>query len=157
MSIGISECGRLYSVGNAADLTFAQMMAAVSVRTAAAYESASVAKMNMMAVSAGKISRISGCIKAIAAGTALDWAGERAYMESEIGISALPVDIDGYAARMEAIDTLKAVLDAMTHKAQEDMIDMQTLTNRRDMVFSVSSSVVRVTGLSKMNTAAHLR
>ncbi|MBR5457129.1 MAG: hypothetical protein IKV56_00045 [Kiritimatiellae bacterium] len=158
MSISVSEIGaKLYSVGNADGLTFAEMIAAVSVRTAAAYEAASLAKMNMMSFSAEKIRRISGCISAIASGTLTDWESERAFLEIEVGVANLPEKLDGHPARIAAIDAIKASLDALTHKAQEDMIDMQTLINRRDMVFNVSSSVVRVTGLSKMNTAAHLR
>ena len=158
MSISVSEIGgNLYSIGSVEGLTFAQMIAAVSVRAAAAYEAASLAKMNMMSFSAEKIRRISDCISAIASGTLASWAKERAFLESEVGLPNLPEKRDGYPACMAAIDAIKASLDALTHKAQEDMIDMQTLINRRDMVFNVSTSVVRATGLSKMNTAAHLR
>jgi hypothetical protein len=44
----------------------------------------------------------------------------------------------------------------MTQQAQEDMIDLQTLINRRDMTFNTSSNIVKAMGNSKTNSAGKL-
>jgi hypothetical protein len=44
----------------------------------------------------------------------------------------------------------------MTQQAQEDMIDLQTLINRRDMTFNTSSNIIKAMGNSKNNTAGKM-
>ena len=68
----------------------------------------------------------------------------------------MPDSLDSYERRMQAIAAIKERLVAMTQQAQEDMIDMQTLINRRDMTFNTSSNIVKAIGNSKLNTAAKM-
>ena len=58
------------------------------------------------------------------------------------------VKLDGAAQWMEKID-------ALTQQQQRDMIDMQTLVNRRDVAYSTSSNVVRTLGASQEADAAN--
>jgi hypothetical protein len=57
---------------------------------------------------------------------------------------------------MQAVDAIKERLEILTQQAQEDMIDMQTLINRRDMTFNTSSNVMKEIGNSKLNSASKM-
>jgi hypothetical protein len=57
---------------------------------------------------------------------------------------------------MQAVNAIKEKLEAMTQQAQEDMIDLQTLINRRDMTFNTSSNIIKAMGNSKNNAAGKM-
>ena len=59
------------------------------------------------------------------------------------------------AKRMAAIAALKSKANALTQQQQTDMIDMQTLVNRRDVAFSASSNIVRALGSSQSGNAGN--
>ena len=44
-------------------------------------------------------------------------------------------------------------MDALAQDQQEDMIDLQTLVNRRDSAYSTASNVVRALATSSMDDA----
>jgi uncharacterized membrane protein len=91
----------------------------------------------------------------VADGTA-KWAEVKAYLTNVLGIKeGLPDSIDTYAKRMTAIALIKAKVDAMTQVQQEEMIDLQTLVNRRDVAFSASSNIVRTLGTSMNGNAGN--
>ena len=141
----------LYSTGveGGNHLTIGQLVIAVSMRTAAAYEAQSVVKMNRMTAGSEKLSSAAVYLQEISDGTA-NWAEAKAYLTNVLGITeVLPDAIDTYAKRMTAVTALKAKVDALTQSQQEDMIDMQTLVNRRDVAFSASSNIVRALGSSQ--------
>ena len=136
-------------------LTLAQLVIAVSMRSAAAYEAQSVVKMNRMAGGADQLEKVAEFMELIANGDG-DWPTIKAYCQSELGITeTLPDAIDTYATRMTAIAALKAKATALTQQQQTDMIDMQTLVNRRDVAFSASSNIVRALGTSQGGNAAN--
>ena len=146
----------LYSTGveGGNHLTIGQLVIAVSMRSAAAYEAQSVLKMNRMTSGSQKLSQAAVCLQEISDGTA-DWPTTKAYLVNVLGITeGLPDSIDTYAKRMTAVAALKAKVDAMTQSQQEDMIDMQTLVNRRDVAFSASSNIVKALGSSMDNAAS---
>ena len=141
----------LYSTGveGGNHLTIGQLVIAVSMRTAAAYEAQSVVKMNRMTAGSEKLSKAAVYLQEIADGTA-NWSEAKSYLTNVLGITeVLPDAIDTYAKRMTAITALKTKVDALTQSQQEDMIDMQTLVNRRDVAFSASSNIVRALGSSQ--------
>ena len=111
-----SEAVNLYSNGteDGSHLTIGQLVIAVAMRSAAAYESQSVIKMNAMTAGSGL----------------LDQAAVY-------------------------IDKLKAKVDELTQNQQQDMIDMQTLVNRRDTAYSASSNMVRSLGKAMNDTAGN--
>ena len=126
----------LYSNGSAEGLTLAQLAISVCLQAASAYEGQSVVKMNILTRGAVKLDGAAQWMEKIANGSA-DWTQAKAYITSELGISdaALP--------------------DALTQQQQRDMIDMQTLVNRRDVAYSTSSNVVRTLGASQEADAAN--
>ena len=95
---------------------------------------------------------------AIADGSGVDeWSEIKTFLKDELGVDEedLPDNIDTYTKRLEAIDAMKAKVDALTQSQQTDMIDMQTLVNRRDTAFSVSSNIVRALGSSMSADASN--
>ena len=152
-----SEKVLLYSTGleGGSHLTIGQLVIAVSMRSAAAYESQSVVKMNRMAEGSGTLEKIAEFMEAISDGGG-DWAEIKAYCQTALGISdELPDNLDTYAKRMAAVTALKEKVDALAQQQQRDMIDLQTLVNRRDVAYSTSSNVIRSLGTSQGADAAN--
>ena len=146
----------LYSNGSAEGLTLAQLAISVCLQAASAYEGQSVVKMNVLTRGAVKLDGAAQWMEKIANGSA-DWTQAKAYITSELGISdaALPDAINTYDKRMAAVKAVKEKIDALTQQQQRDMIDMQTLVNRRDVAYSTSSNVVRTLGASQEADAAN--
>lgn len=151
-----AEAISLYANGEAAGLTLAQLAISVCLRSAAAQEAQSVVKMNKMTAGSEQLEKGSEYLASIAAGTA-DWTEAKAYLTGALGIesSALPDDLTTYDRRMTAVAALKAKLDALVQTQQREMIDLQTLVNRRDVAYSTSSNVVKAFGTSMEADAAN--
>ena len=152
-----SEAINLYATGRVggSHLTLGQLVIAVSMRSAAEYEAQSVLKMNRMAGGSNKLEKVAEFMDEIANGDG-DWAAIKAYCQTELGITdELPDSINTYAKRMAAITALKTKANALTQQQQTDMIDMQTLVNRRDVAFSASSNIVRALGSSQSGNAGN--
>lgn len=151
-----SRAINLYSTGTAENLTLGQLVSAVCIRTAGALEEQSVNKMNMMSIGTEKLEKASVYMQEIAEETMSDWAAAKAYLADTVGVSGLPDDLSTYEKRMQAVNAIKEKLDSMTQQAQEDMIDLQTIINRRDMTYNTSSNVIKAMGNSKTNSAGKM-
>ena len=151
-----SEAINLYSTGAAENLTLGQLVAAVCVRTAGALEEQSINKMNLMNVGTEKLEKASLYMQEIAEERMSDWATAKTYLADTVGVSGLPDDLSTYEKRMQAVNAIKEKLDSMTQQAQEDMIDLQTIINRRDMTYNTSSNVIKAMGNSKTNSAGKM-
>ena len=149
-----SERILMYDTGSSGALTLGQLVQAVCIRTAAVLEAQSVNKMNTMTAGSVKLDAAAGWLAKIVQGTA-DWTAAKAFLVGTMGIagSELPPDLSSYDRRMQAANALKARMDALTQSQQEEMIDLQTMVNRRDVAFSTSSNVVRALGSSAMDNA----
>ena len=157
-----SEAITMYDTGASGPLTIGQLVQAVCLRSAAVYEAQSVIKMNMMTSGSEKLDRASSYLERIMSGN-LDWNECKTYLTTVLGIpaSALPDRIDeydgatksAYDRRMQAATALKEKVDALTQSQQEDMIDLQSLVNRRDNACSTSSNIVRTLGNSSADNA----
>ena len=153
-----SSAINLYSTGleGGSNLTLGQLAIAVSLRAAAAYESQSILKMNRMANDSYILETAAGYMQEIAEGSD-NWAEIRAFCRNSLGITSdLPDSIDTYERRMDAITAMKAKVDALTQSQQTDMIDLQTLVNRRDVAYSTSSNILRALGSSMNGNAGNL-
>ena len=154
-----SEGIHLYSNGleGGSHLTLGQISIAVTMRAAAEYEAQSVLKMNRMASGSLLLSQASGYMAEIADDAVDDWPAMKAKIVGELGVPAdnLPDDLSTYKKRMTAVAALKAKVDALTQTQQTDMIDLQTLVNRRDVAFSASSNMVRALGTSMDGNAGN--
>ena len=151
-----SKAINLYSTSAATSLTLGQLVASVCIRAASALEEQSVNKMNLMSVDTEKLEQASTYLQQIAENTLTDWATAKAYLESAIGAMGLPDNLATYERRMQAVNAIKEKLEGMTQQAQEDMIDLQTLINRRDMTSNTSSNIIKTMGNSKMNAAGKM-
>ena len=151
-----SEAVNLYSNGleGGDHLTIGQLVIAVAMRAAAAYEAQSITKMNVMAADTAVLSRAADYMEEIVNETD-NWPTIRQFLVDELGVKEddLPGDIDTYKKRMEAIDAMKMKVDALTQNQQTDMVDMQSLVNRRDTAYSASSNMVRALGKSMYTDA----
>ena len=152
-----SQAINLYSTETASGLTLSQLVAAVCIRTAGALEEQSVNKMNMMSVGTEMLEKASSFMQQIAEETLSDWAAAKTYLSDTVGVSGLPDSLSSYEKRMQAVNAIKERLEVLTQQAQEDMIDLQTLINRRDMTFNTSSNIVKAIGNSKLNAASKMR
>ena len=149
-----SEAISMYDTGASGALTLGQLVQAVCIRTAAAYEAQSVIKMNRMSEGSANLDAAAAWLSQIVAGTA-DWGAAKAFLTGTLGIegSALPEDLSSYDRRMQAASALKNAMDARVQDQQEQMIDLQTMVNRRDVAYSTSSNVVRALGTSQSGNA----
>ena len=143
-----SDAITLYSNDSASGLTLGQLAISVCLHAASAYEGQSVVKMNILTQGSVKLDGAAQWMEKIANGSA-DWPTAKAYLTGEMGISAetLPDAINTYDKRMAAVKAVKEKIDVLTQQ-QRDMIDMQTLVNRRDVAYSTSSNIVRTLGAS---------
>lgn len=146
----------LYSTGTAENLTLGQLMGSVCLRAGALYENQSVAKMNTMVSGTDNLEHLSDCMAKIAREEVNDWAAMKAELENTYGLLSLPGAIDSYDSRMEAMAVIKKSLERMTQTAQEDMIDLQTLINRRDVAYTTATNVVKSIQSSMGNMASQL-
>ncbi|MBQ7189521.1 MAG: hypothetical protein IJR99_08925 [Kiritimatiellae bacterium] len=144
----------LYSTEFASGLTLGQLTIAVCIRTAAVYESQSVLKMNTMTSGSQLLDDAAFWLQKIADGSA-GWTNARDFLVNrmEIPDSELPDGLDTFDKRMQAAAALKNKMDTLAQSQQEDMIDLQTLVNRRDVAYSTSSNVVRTLGTSMSGNA----
>ena len=152
-----SDSVYLYATGldGGSHLTIGQLTIAVSMRSAAEYEAQSVVKMNRMASGSATLEKVAEFMSQISDGEG-DWPKIKAYCQNELEISdALPDAIDTYAKRMTVIAALKNKANALTQQQQTEMIDLQTLVNRRDVAFSASSNIIRALGTSQDDGAAN--
>ena len=149
-----SEKILMYDTGSSGPLTLGQLVQAVCIRTAAVHEAQSVIKMNVMAGGSDKLTTASAYLSQIVKGTA-DWPVVKSYLVDTLGVdpSSLPDDLSTYDKRIQAANALKAKVDNLTQDQQENMIDLQTLVNRRDNAYSTSSNIIRALGSSQMNDA----
>jgi hypothetical protein len=154
----------MYDTGSSGPLTLGQLVQAVCIRSAATYEAQSVVKMNKMTAGSQMLDDAAGWLKPVADGTA-DWAAARMFCIDKLGIpsSSLPgvgeADNEGrlssYEKRMQVAAAMQDKMNALAQNQQEEMIDLQTMVNRRDVAYSTSSGVIRTMGQSQMEDAAN--
>ncbi len=144
----------LYSNGAGTDLTFTQLVMSVCIRAAAAYESESVLKMNAMTAGSQNLDAAAGWLTRIVNGTA-DWTDARAFLTGTMGISGeeLPDGLDSYDKRLQAAEALQLKMDALAQSQQEEMIDLQSLVNRRDVAYATSTNIAKALGTSMSSNA----
>lgn len=146
----------MYAVGESGRLTIGQLAIAVSLRSAAASEAQSVIKMNSTTRNSSIVTEGSDWLAKIANGSA-DWDAAKNFLTNTLGVKAedLPDDLKSYNKRMQAASATKTKLDLLVQKQQEEMIDLQTLVNRRDVAYNAASGIVRALGNSLMADAAN--
>ena len=149
-----SESILMYDTGASGPLTLGQLVQAVCIRSAAVVEAQSVTKMNTMTAGSLQLETASTYLSQIVQEPA-DWPAVKAYLTGTLGIpeQELPDNLSTYDKRIQAANALKAKVDALTQDQQENMIDLQTLVNRRDNAYSTSSNIVRSLATSSADNA----
>ena len=154
-----SDAVNLYSTGaeGGSGLTLGQLAIAVCVHAAAVYEAQSVLKMNTMTAQSVTLDAAAGWLAKIADGSA-DWAQAKAFATGELGIaeSELPDAVDTYAKRMAAAAAFKGKIDTLVQQQQRDIVDIQTMVNRRDVAYTTSSNIVKTLGASMSGEAQNI-
>ena len=82
-----SEAILMYDTGASGALTLGQLVQAVCIRSAAAYEAQSVNKMNKMTAGSVKLDDAAAWLPKLVDGSA-DWAAAKAFLTGTMGISA---------------------------------------------------------------------
>ena len=153
----------LYGSDLAQGLTLTQLIQQVCLRAAAAQEAQSVLKMNMMSADSQKLEEAADWLRKIIAGTA-NWADAKTFLVDtmEVPESSLPPSLrDGnnklyYPYQIQAAKALQDKMNLLAQVQQEDMIDLQTSVNRRDVAYSTASGIVRTIGQSMSGNAQNL-
>ena len=151
-----SNAINLYATSTSNPLTIGQLVQAVCLNAAAAYETQSVLKMNTMNTGTVKLDQAATWLSRIADGSA-DWGQAKAFLVGTMGIEAsvLPDDLATYARRMQAAEALKKKMDVLAQSQQQDMVDLQSMVNRRDVAHSTSSNIVRALANSTLADASN--
>ncbi len=151
-----AEAINLYDTGAAESLTLGQLVIAVSLRAAAAYEAQSVIKMNTITAGSQTLSEAADWLERLVNDSPrIDWDDFEAFCVNTLDIDedALPSNGNTFDRRMQAAKLLKGKMDALAQTQQQEMIDLQTLVNRRDVAYSTSSNIVRALGTSTSGNA----
>ena len=149
----------MYSVGGGEKLTLGQLMAAVCIRAGMNREAQSVNKMNVMNNNVENLKTAAEYLDQLATNTVTNWPTVRDFLRGTIGMTSTeaPDSLDtSYKGRLKVINAMKNRLDALTRQAQEDMIDVQSLINQRDIAFTTGTSLVKSAGGSSNIIASNL-
>ena len=140
-------------------LALGQLVAAVCIKSGINCEVQSIMRANAMNSNTETIKTASDYLKRLAENTisSSEWPGVRSWLitELEIPSSGLPTSLSSYERRFQAIDAMKSKMEAMTRKAQEDMIELQSLINKRDVAYTTGASVISELGSSQNNIASN--
>ena len=149
---------RLYSTGaeGGSGLTLGQLSVAVCMGAASAYEAQSVLKMNFVTSGSAMLEEASAWLEKVADGSAT-WDEAKAFCVNSLGIDEgdLPDTIDTYEKRMRVFTRMKDKMDLLATTQQEDMIDLQTMVNRRDVAYSTSSNIMKALYTSSSGNAGN--
>ncbi|MBR4675183.1 MAG: hypothetical protein IKP00_12020 [Victivallales bacterium] len=153
-----AESINMYSI-DGEQLALGQLIAAVCIKAGANYEAQSVMRANAMNANTENIKTASQYLQGLAEDTVndFDWLYIRSWLifALEIPSSGLPTDLKSYAKRFQAINSMKTKMEALTRQAQEDMIELQSLINQRDVSYTTGTSVIKELGSSQNNTASN--
>ncbi len=144
----------LYGDELAGGLTLTQLIQQTCLRAAAAQEAQSVVKMNMMTANTMILEEAADWLRLVVNDDA-DWNTLKPFLIKSLRMksSDLPADIDSFDNRMKVAKAIEDKMSSMSQNQQQDMIDLQTMVNRRDVAYSTSASVVRADGQSTMQEA----
>lgn len=135
---------RLFNYNGAEGMTLGQMVISVCIARAAAIETASVARMNKMTATNATLDKLSQYAQQVIDGTG-SWSAIKTYLVNTCGVSSdsLPSAINNKSDRLSAYDAIRRQLDNYNNVSQRDMVDLQSLVNRRDVAYSTSTNTVR--------------
>ncbi len=165
----------LYATNGAQGLTLAQLVSAVCVHRGAHLEARAVTRMNKMTANNYYLEAMSSVCSQLAGGASLDDTADvpdsyemrrasrpctiQRFLESECGVTPTLPETNKpwtYAQRLATINSLKTAMDKANTTSQEDVIELQSIVNWRDVTFNASGSVVAHYGNCGMNMAENI-
>lgn len=179
-----SDAVNLYRTGEFGEqFTLGQLIAAVSIRSAAALEARAVIDLNRLSVSTEYATALSNAVQMLTNDSddenAVTWSmavtlpeGYRTksaqfaaentlknFFVYECGIDAakLPADLKTLKNRLDAYAQVKDVMENVTRTSQMQQIEVQTSISRRDVALASSANVIKALGQSAMFTAQSLK
>jgi len=152
-----SDAVQLFNHNGAEGMTLGQMVISVCIARAAVIETASVARMNKMTATNAILDQLSEYARQVVEGSA-NWSTVKTYLWNICGISSddLPSSITSPTDRLKAYDVIRRQLDNFNNVSQRDMVDLQSLVNRRDVAYSTSTNTVRSLLRTRLGTASNL-
>ena len=169
-----ADAVRLYSTNGSEGLTLAQLVAAVCIRRCACLETRATARMNKMTQNNAWMQALANVCKQVADGESLrNEANLPANYEPKhlshghdiyrflvdecrsLGFNAsdFSPDTQVYQTRMDIIGKLKTGMDQANTTSQQDVIELQSMVNWRDVTYNASSGIIVRYGNSGMNMA----
>jgi len=165
----------LYGIDGADGLTLAQLVSAVCIHRGANLEARATARMNKMTENNSYMDALASVCSQLA-GTAMlsttanipdSYEMRKAargcsiytFLTVECGLAVSPQASSSsisYKERLAAIAQIKAAMDSANTTSQEDMIDLQSLINWRDVTYNASGSIVSRYGNSGMKMAENI-
>ena len=162
----------LYGIDGADGLTLAQLVSAVCIRRCAHLEARAVGRMNKMTQNNTYMDAISSVCKQIAADAELNAAAnipdsyemrkiERnctiyQFLTLECGLDVTFANPLSYKQRMDVIATIKTAMDSANTTSQEDVIELQSMINWRDVTYNASGGIVSRYGNTEANIAGNI-
>ena len=165
----------LYGIEGADGLTLAQLVSAVCIRRCAHLESRAVGRMNKMTQNNTYMDALASVCKQIAADAELNAAANlpdsyemrrasrpctiQRFLESECGVTPTLPETNKpwtYAQRLATINSLKTAMDSANTTSQEDVIELQSMINWRDVTYNASSGIVSRYGNTEANIAGNI-
>ena len=171
-----ADAVRLYGVNGADGLTLAQLVAAVCIRRSAHLEARAVGRMNRMTKNNAWLEALGNVCKQVADGAELHTEanipaayepkhlshGRDLYhfLMDECRSLGFRVTDFGYTPtyqqRMDIIGKLKTGMDKANTTSQQDIIELQSMVNWRDVTYNASSGIIARYGNSGMNMAKNI-
>ena len=162
---------RLYATNGAEGLTLGQLVAAVCIHRGAHLEARAVGRMNRMTQNNAYLEAMSSVCSQLAAGTTMNVAANipdsyelrkaspgcsiLEFLQIECGLS-ISAPTWSYDVQMTIIGQLKAEMDKANTTSQEDVIELQSMINWRDVTYNASSGIIARYGNSGMNMAGNI-
>ena len=171
-----ADAVRLYSTNGSEGLTLAQLVAAVCIRRCACLETRATARMNKMTRNNAWMQALANVCKQVADGESLKnnanlpdnyepqhlSHGRNIYhflMDEcrSLGFSVndFSFEVD-HKTRMEIVGKLKTGMDKANTTSQQDIIELQSMVNWRDVTYNASSGIIARYGNSGMNMAKNI-
>lgn len=171
-----ADAVRLYSTNGSEGLTLAQLVAAVCIRRCACLETRATARMNKMTRNNAWMQALGNVCKQVADGESLrnnanlpdNYEPKNVSHDcslyhfltrecTSLGYTAWNLVYDPkYTERMEIISKLKVEMDKANTTSQQDVIELQSMVNWRDVTYNASSGIIARYGNSGMNMAQNI-
>lgn len=172
-----ADAVRLYSTNGSEGLTLAQLVAAVCIRRCACLETRATARMNKMTQNNAWMQALGNVCKQVADGEDL---GNNANLPDNyepkhmhqyrdlyhfivdecrslgLNINVVTTHTPNYRMRMDIIGKLKTGMDQANTTSQQDVIELQSMVNWRDVTYNASSGIIARYGNSGMNMAGNI-